>query len=74
MAAKSRRKVFLFSNYMLLGPNGPFLLPIRLPFNTISKLGTNMYYIGELRTHNGTIQYNTIHNIYITLLPGRMTL
>ena len=49
--------MFLVSKYMLLGPKSPFLLPIRLSFNTISKLGTNMYYIGELRTHNGTIQY-----------------
>ena len=60
MATKSRRKVFLFSKYMLFGPKSQFLLPIRQPFNTISMLGTNMYYIGELRTHNGTIQYKIL--------------
>ena len=47
------------SKYMLLGPNNPFLLTIRVNFDTISKLVTYMYYICGLRTHNGTgtIQY-----------------
>ena len=61
------------SKYMLLGPNNPFLLTIRVYFETISKLGTNKYYIGGLRTHNGIgiIQYIPALYIfiYITFLP-----
>ena len=51
-------KCFWFLNICYWGQS-PFLFPIRLSFNTISKSGTNMYYIGELRTHNGTKQYMT---------------
>ena len=35
--------------YMLLCPKNPFFETIRMNFNTISMLGTNMYYIGDLR-------------------------
>ena len=71
--SRCRRKVFLVSKYMLLGPNNPFLLTIRVNFDTISKLGTYMYYICGLRTHNGTgtIQYIPVLYIFIynTFLP-----
>ena len=55
------------SKYMLLGLNYLFLLTTRVNFDTISKLGTCMYYIGGIRTHNGigTIQYIKVLYIYI---------
>ena len=50
-----------------------FVITIRVNFDTISKLGTDMYYIGGLRTDNGigTIQYIPVLYIfiYITFLP-----
>ena len=58
---------------MLLGPKNPFLLTIRVNFDTISKLGTYMYYICGLQTHHGTgtIQYIPVLYIFIynTFLP-----
>ena len=67
------RKVFLESEYMLLGPKNPFLLTIMVNFDTIPKLGTYMYNICGLRTHNGTgtIQYIPVLYIFIynTFLP-----
>ena len=60
--SRFRRKVFLVSKYMSLRQNNPFLLTIRVNIDTISKLGTYMYYIGGLRTHNGigTIRYISV--------------
>ncbi len=50
-----------------------FVITIRVNFDTISKLGTDIYYIGGLRTDNGigTIQYIPVLYIfiYITFLP-----
>ena len=49
------------------------VITIRVNFDTISKLGTYIYYIGGLRTDNGigTIQYIPVLYIfiYITFLP-----
>ena len=56
---------------MLLGPKNPFLLTIRVNFDKISKLGTYMYYICGLQTHNGTDTYNTIHTGIIYLYTIR---
>ena len=55
------------SKYMLLGPNNQFFSTIRVNFDTVSKLGTYMYYMYGLRTHNGTgtIQYIPVLYIYI---------
>ena len=50
-----------------------FVITIRVNFDTISKLGTDIYYIVGLRTDNGigTIQYIPVLYIfiYITFLP-----
>ena len=56
-ASRCRRNVFLVSKYMLLEPKNPFLLTIRVNFNTISKLGTNMYCIGYLPTRNVRVKF-----------------
>ena len=46
-----------------------FVITIRVNFDTISKLGTYIYYIGGLRTDNGigTIQYIPVY-IYLYIL------
>ena len=70
--SRCRRKVFWCLNICYWGQRIHFLT-IRVNVDTISKLGTDMYDIGGLRTHNGTdtIQYIPVLYIfiYITFLP-----
>ena len=53
-----------------------FVISIRVNFDTISKLGTYIYYIGGLRTDNGigTIQYIAVLYIFIYITFYQNTL
>ena len=47
-----------------------FFKTIMVNFDTTSKLGTYMYYIGGLRTHNdiGTIQYIPVSYMHLFIV------
>ena len=50
-----------FLYIMLLGPSNPFLFTIRIHFNTISKLGTNIHVLhrGYIRTRIRSVSYHS---------------